>query len=293
MPFFTEKLPPKNAPISFPIFLSSLLPLKPIPMDGIELLFLGTGTSAGVPMIGCHCEVCASSNPHDHRTRPSVLISYGDTRVLVDTTPELRLQCVANNVDMIDARSSSPMATPIMSWAWTMSAASTPCAAARWISGRMMQPTSPSAAPSPTRLRNCGRIPRSSARTWSARTINGPFQIGSQAWTPINLFHDGDILPILGFRVGKVAYCTDVSRIPEQSFELLKDLDVLVLDALGRQRHASHFSLEQAMEAAARIGARQTWFTHIAHSLPHAATNLSLPPNMQLAYDGQRVMAGI
>src|SRR5437762_12134967 len=72
-------------------------------VNQIELLFLGTGTSAGVPMIGCYCEVCTSSDPHDKRTRPSVVISYGDTRVLVDTTPELRLQCVANGVDAIDA----------------------------------------------------------------------------------------------------------------------------------------------------------------------------------------------
>src|SRR5690348_17826752 len=73
------------------------------PMDGVELLFLGTGTSAGVPMIGCHCEVCSSTDPHEKRTRPSVVISYNDTRVLVDTTPELRLQCIANGIDLIDA----------------------------------------------------------------------------------------------------------------------------------------------------------------------------------------------
>jgi phosphoribosyl 1,2-cyclic phosphate phosphodiesterase len=100
-------------------------------------------------------------------------------------------------------------------------------------------------------------------------------------------------MPILGFRVGKLAYCTDVSRIPEESFALLTHLDVLVLDALQYKIHATHFSVEQAVEAATRIGAKRTLFTHVAHALGHAATNAKLPPTMQLAYDGQRVSAGL
>ena len=123
-----------------------------------------------------------------------------------------------------------------------------------------------------------------------ARTIDGPFEIGGVAWTPILLFH-GE-MPVLGFRVGKLAYCTDVSRIPEESFGLLRDLDVLVLDALQYKRHTTHFSVEEALEVAARIGAGQTLFTHIAHALGHAQTNATLPAGVRLAYDGQRVAAG-
>ena len=111
------------------------------------------------------------------------------------------------------------------------------------------------------------------------------------AWTPVPLMH-GD-LPVLGFRVGRLAYCTDVSEIPESSFALLEGLDVLVLDALQHRKHTTHFSLEEAVEAARRIGARQTLFTHIAHALGHEATNATLPPNMRLGYDGQRVTARI
>jgi phosphoribosyl 1,2-cyclic phosphate phosphodiesterase len=117
-----------------------------------------------------------------------------------------------------------------------------------------------------------------------------PFEAGGMEWTPIPLMH-GE-LPILGFRVGRLAYCTDVSEIPEPSFALLEGLDVLVLDALQHKKHTTHFSVEEAVEAARRIGARQTLFTHIAHALGHEATNRALPDGMRLAYDGERVAAG-
>jgi phosphoribosyl 1,2-cyclic phosphate phosphodiesterase len=121
--------------------------------------------------------------------------------------------------------------------------------------------------------------------------IEGPFEIHGVRWTPVPLFH-GD-LPVLGFRVGRLAYCTDVSRIPEESFALLKGLEVLVLDALQHKKHVTHFSVEQAIEAARRIGAARTYFTHIAHSLPHEITNRSLPEGMRLAFDGQVVTASL
>jgi phosphoribosyl 1,2-cyclic phosphate phosphodiesterase len=98
-------------------------------------------------------------------------------------------------------------------------------------------------------------------------------------------------LPILGFRAGRLAYCTDVSEIPEPSFALLEGLDVLVLDALQHRKHTTHFSLEEAVEAARRVGAKQTLFTHIAHALAHETTNRLLPEGMRLAYDGERVAA--
>jgi phosphoribosyl 1,2-cyclic phosphate phosphodiesterase len=108
-------------------------------------------------------------------------------------------------------------------------------------------------------------------------------------WTPIPLLH-GD-MPVLGFRVGRLAYCTDVSRIPDSSYPLLEGLDVLVLDALQHKKHTTHFSLEEAVEASRRIRAKQTYFTHVAHQLAHEATNRTLPATMQLAHDGQRVRA--
>ena len=109
-------------------------------------------------------------------------------------------------------------------------------------------------------------------------------------WTPVPLLHGR--LPVMGYRVGNLAYCTDVSEIPEPSFDLLKNLDVLVLDALQHTKHSTHFTVEEALAAAARIGASRTLFTHIAHGLGHAETNAALPPGVELAHDGLRVRAG-
>jgi len=256
----------------------------------IELLFLGTGTSAGVPMIGCHCDVCRSADPRDRRNRASVVLSRGDSRVLVDTTPELRLQCVTYGVDRIEAvvythahadhimglddvrRFNAIKGGPLDLWA----------------DDRTFSPLS-------TCFAYALREPDPESKLFRPHLVHRridpgrPFEAGGMKWTPIPLLH-GE-LPILGFRVGRLAYCTDVSEIPESSFALLHGLDVLVLDALQHKKHTTHFSVEEAVDAARRIGARQTLFTHIAHALAHEATNRSLPRGVRLAYDGERVTA--
>jgi phosphoribosyl 1,2-cyclic phosphate phosphodiesterase len=250
----------------------------------VELLFLGTGTSAGIPMIGCHCEVCTSSDPRDRRTRTSVLISYAGTRVLVDTGPELRLQCTANKIDMIDAvvithahadhimglddvrRFNALRQGPLDVWA----EAKTHDTLQRCFGYAFREPSPDQKVFRPHLI---------------PRTIDGPFQIGPAMWTPIRLFHGQ--MPVLGFRVGNIAYCTDVNRIPEESFGLLENLDLLVLDALQYKPHTTHFSISEALEIVARVKPRQTRFTHMAHALGHAATNASLPENIRLAFDGE------
>jgi phosphoribosyl 1,2-cyclic phosphate phosphodiesterase len=255
-------------------------------MQGIELQFLGTGTSAGVPMIGCKCAVCTSADPHDKRTRPSAVINYGNARVLIDTTPELRLQCVNNGVDMIDAvvythahadhimglddlrRFNALSGRPLDVWA----DAATHESLSRCFGYAFKEPDPESKLFRPHLVR---------------KTISGPFEVAGKTWTPIPLFH-GE-MPLFGFRVERVAYCTDVNRIPESSFEMLAGLDLLVLDALQYRTHNTHFSVDEAIAAARRIGARRTFFTHIAHALAHELTNRSLPDGMRLAFDGQRV----
>jgi phosphoribosyl 1,2-cyclic phosphate phosphodiesterase len=255
-------------------------------MPPVELLFLGTGTSAGVPMIGCHCPVCDSADPRDRRTRPSVVISQGDVRVLVDASPELRLQCVANRVDAIDAvalthahadhimgmddlrRFNAIKNGPLDVWGDEP----THAAVGRCFGYAFAEPDPASKLFRPRLVR---------------RIIDGPFQIGPMRWRPIRLLHGS--MPILGFRVGRVAYCTDVNQIPAESYELLQGLDVLVLDALTHRTHATHFSLEQAVAEAAKIDAGRTFFTHVAHGLAHAGTCQRLPAGMSLAYDGLRV----
>ncbi len=254
----------------------------------VELLFLGTGTSAGIPMIGCHCEVCSSTDPHDKRTRTSVVFSYAGLRVLVDTGPELRLQCVANGIDMVDAvvithahadhimglddlrRFNALRHGPLDVWA----------------EGRAHQ----------TLTRCFGyafQEPAAEAKVFRPhlvpREITGPFEIGPLTWMPIRLFHGK--MPILGFRVGDIAYCTDVNQIPDESFPLLEGLDLLVLDALQYKPHTTHFSIEQALAVVDRVKPRRTRFTHMAHALGHEATNATLPDAVKLAYDSERLVS--
>jgi phosphoribosyl 1,2-cyclic phosphate phosphodiesterase len=257
-------------------------------MTEIELLFLGTGTSAGVPMIGCHCEVCSSTDPHDHRDRPSVCIFYNGARVIVDTTPELRLQCIRHRIDMVDAvvfthahadhifgmddlrRFNALKKGPLDCWA----DAPTFEALDKCFGYAFTEPKPEMKVFRPNLVK---------------RLIDGPFEIAGVKWTPIELIH-GDI-PVLGFRIGNLAYCTDVSFIPEESYDLLRDLDVLVLDALQHKQHSTQFSVQEAIEASRRIGAKQTLFTHIAHALSHEKTNRELPTGMRLAFDGEKVTA--
>ena len=255
-------------------------------MPDVELLFLGTGTSAGVPMIACHCPVCDSTDPHDKRMRPSVVISSGGKHVLVDVTPELRLQCVANRVDFIDAvvlthghadhlmgmddlrRFNAVRNGPLDVWGDERTFRTVD----RCFGYAFREPDPASKLFRPRLVR---------------REITGPFEVAGMRWTPIRLFH-GE-MPVLGFRIGRVAYCTDVNRIPDESYPLLEGLDVLVLDALGLKSHATHFSLQEAVDQARKIKAGKTYFTHIAHGLGHAETSKTLPEGIFLGYDGLRV----
>lgn len=257
-------------------------------MSQIELLLLGTGTSAGVPMIGCRCAVCTSDDPRDRRDRVSALVSYDGVNILIDTAPDLRWQCIRHGIDRIAAvvythahadhimgmddlrRFNALTQAPLDIYA----DAATHEAIGKCFFYAFEQP--------PAEMRIFRPV-------LNRRLIEGPFELAGRTWTPIPLIH-GDV-PVLGFRIGRLAYCTDVSAIPESSFELLRDLDVLVLDALQHKPHYTHFSLSQAVEAAKRIGAKQTLFTHIAHALPHEATNATLPANMRLGYDGERATA--
>ncbi|MGN6724562.1 MAG: MBL fold metallo-hydrolase [Tepidisphaeraceae bacterium] len=254
----------------------------------IELLFLGTGTSAGVPMIGCHCPVCTSTDPHDHRTRCSVVISYDGKRVLVDTTPELRLQCVAHQVNAIDAvvlthahadhimglddvrRFNAIKGGPLDIWADQ-----------KTFHGIEQAFGYAFKAPDPAAKVFRPHLVR--------RFIDGPFELEGLTWQPIPLLHGK--MHVLGFRVGNLAYCTDVSTMPDDSYDLLRGLDVLVIDALAWHEHPTHFSIAQAMEVVDRVRPKMTYFTHIAHGLGHEETNAKLPPHVRLAYDGLTLQA--
>lgn len=252
----------------------------------IEAIILGSGTSHGVPMIGCDCAVCTSNDPRDKRTRPSIFVRTGGQCILVDTAPELRLQCITNRIHRVDAvlftHHHADHVTgldDLRRFNWIMRRPVPLYGTERTLTNlkRMFLYAFETAADSPHSR------PQIELHTIDTQR----FSIGHETIIPIPLMHGP--MPVLGFRFGNFAYCTDCSYIPETSLGLLQNLDALVLDALRRTPHPAHFHLDQAVEAARKIGARETYFTHIAHQLGHEETTQELPDGMALAYDGLRI----
>jgi len=249
----------------------------------VRITFLGTGTSHGVPMIGCRCAVCTSADPRDQRWRPSIAIE-ADTgaSLLVDTGPDLRSQALRFGLTRVDAilythgHADHVVGLDEVRRFNALRPGSIPCFAdaltideIRRMFGYVFDPATPKG----------GGIP-----DITLTEVQGPFLAAGVEVAPVPIFH-GD-RPVLGFRVGRFAYLTDCSRIPETSWPLLEGLDVVVLDALRERPHPTHFSVAEAVAAARRIAAGRTFFTHICHDLPHEATCARLPASMQLAYDG-------
>ncbi len=251
----------------------------------VEVVVLGSGTSHGVPMIGCHCPVCTSSDPRDKRTRPSIFVNWDGVRILVDAAPELRLQCLANGIETAHAvlltHHHADHVTgldDVRRFNW-INKRPMPCyGTTRTLEAirRMYAYAFEAAADSPH-----------SRPELELRAIDRePFAVGPRTVVPVPLLHG--TMPVLGFRFGRFAYCTDCSAVPEPSLSLLAGVEVLILDALRPAPHPTHFSLQQAVEMARRIAAKRTYFTHMAHQLGHVDTNKGLPAGMELAYDGLR-----
>jgi phosphoribosyl 1,2-cyclic phosphate phosphodiesterase len=256
-------------------------------MEGL-LTFLGTGTSMGVPTLGCNCAVCKSADPHDRRSRPSLLLRWleaGSERVVViDTGPDFREQALRSGLSRVDAVFyTHGHADHILgmddlrplSFVAAREGGQVPLYATEETAGtlrKIFDYTFSPEATYPTRARV--RIEPLQEKT----TVHGV------EFIRIPVLHGK--MGIVGFRFGRTAYLTDVSAIPETSFALMEGVDCVILSALRHKPHPSHATLDQAVEWARRIGARQTWFTHIAHELGHAETNRALPDGIALAYDG-------
>ena len=248
----------------------------------MRITFLGTGTSHGVPMIGCECATCRSADSHDRRLRPSIFIETDGARVLVDAGPDLREQALRHRIARVDAivfthgHADHILGMDDVRRFNALMRGSMPCygdAATLEDIRRMFSYVFDSATP------KGGGLPQ-----LDLLEIQGPFTVGDLALQPVPIWHGAR--RILGFRAGGFAYLTDCNRIDEAAWPLLERLDVLVLDALREKPHPTHFSLSEAVTTAARIGAARTFFTHMAHDLPHEATNARLPDGMRLAHDG-------
>jgi len=252
----------------------------------VRITFLGTGTSAGVPIIGCECVTCRSTNPCDKRWRPSIFLSFeDDISVLVDASPDLRAQALAFKLKKIDAiflthaHADHVLGLDDVRVFNFRQRAAIPCYGTALTLNRVRKMFDYVFDQNTPRGGGLPQLKLSS--------LVGPFSLGRSTVIPVPLLHG--TLPVLGFRIGAFAYLTDCSEIPSSSWPLLVGLDVLVLDALRHKPHPTHFTLEQAVSTARRIGAERTYFTHMSHDLPHEETCAELPVGMSLAHDGLKL----
>jgi len=262
--------------------------------DSLRLTVLGSGTSMGVPTLGCPCAVCRSSDPRDKRTRASVLLSFhspgpggpAPRNIIFDTTPDFRYQALRAGLDRLDAvvfthghadhilglddirpyNLKQQAAVPLYATGETLAILKRTFAYI--FDGAPTQSTVPGVA---------------------LHHIDGPLTLFGLPLNPVPARH-GE-MDVLGFRFGRAAYLTDFSQVPESSKPLLRDLDDLILDALRYTPHPMHSTVEQSLALVDELLPRRAWFTHICHDLPHAETNARLarhpgPSQVQLAHDG-------
>jgi phosphoribosyl 1,2-cyclic phosphate phosphodiesterase len=248
------------------------------------LTVLGSGTSMGVPTIGCSCAVCHSSDPRDRRTRPSVMVEYSGRCVLIDTTPDFREQAIRENITHIDAiiythahadhilglddvrplSFRSPDKIPLYAFDATADAVES---VFRYIFEANYK---------------YGGIARV-----EMKRINGSLDLFGARFEPVKVIH-GDAA-IHGFRFGSAAYLTDFSEIPAESMDSLRGLDVLFLDALRHRPHPTHSSVANSLRLVDDLKPKRAFFTHISHDLPHEATNKTFPDHVRLAHDGLKL----
>ena len=253
-----------------------------------QLVLLGTGTSHGVPLIGCACATCRSADPRNQRTRCAVAVGLPKGNLLIDTPPELRIQLVRERLGLVHAvvythaHADHLFGLDDLRIFPRYLGHELPICCEGEVEAAIRRSFAYAFDPAVQEY-PAGGIPKLSFQ----RIGPTPFEILGARVAPIRLLHGR--MPILGFRFGNVAYCTDTNQIPPESMALLEGLDVLILDALRHEPHVTHYSLEEAVEIARRLAPRRTLFTHICHRLEHEATNRSLPPGMELAYDGLRI----
>jgi phosphoribosyl 1,2-cyclic phosphate phosphodiesterase len=254
-------------------------------LHSMKVTFLGTGTSTGVPVVGCSCGICRSDDPRNKRLRQSVKIEAGGKFFLIDTTPDLRAQLLRDPIPRLDfillthSHSDHLMGLDDI----------------RPFNFRQREAIHAFAnAPTAKAVRRAFSYIWSDTQIGGGKPqvelheVEGPFRHEGVEIIPIPVHH-GE-WTILGYRIGPFAYITDTNGIPDASMGLLRGIDTLALDGLrAAPRHPTHFTIGEAVEAAQRIGARMTYLIHLTHDIDHASCEATLPPNVKLAYDGLRL----
>lgn len=252
----------------------------------MELTMLGVGSSAGTPMIGCQCDTCKSSDPKNHRTRCSSVIKLDNGKViLIDSGPDLRQQALREGLSQVDAVLYTHTHADHLHGIDDLRAF---C---------QIQRSQIPLYGSPDAMRHIadkfGYTLREVGIFWDlpilkTNPVSAPFYLFDQLVIPIPVKHGN--FDIYGYRIGNMAYITDVSLIPEASLELLKDLDILLLDCLRYTPHYSHIHLEQSLAYASQIGANRTYFIHMTHDIEYAALSTQLPDGVYVGYDGLKLI---
>jgi phosphoribosyl 1,2-cyclic phosphate phosphodiesterase len=253
-----------------------------------ELILLGTGTSVGVPSIGCPCSVCTSDDPHDKRTRCAALVGLPEGNLLIDTPPDLRQQLLRERVGIVHAvlytheHADHVFGLDDLRLFPFYLGHAVPLYCEELVEQRIRK--SFDYAFADMEHTHAGAAPQLEFH----RIGLDPFDVLGARITPLRLMH-GPRFDVLGFRIGNVAYCTDTNGISPESMALLEGLDVLILDALRMRPHVTHFSLDEAIEVARKLQPKRTILTHMSHDLGHAKTNAWLPAGIELGYDGMRI----
>lgn len=248
---------------------------------------LGSGTSTGVPVVGCDCAVCTSTDPRNRRLRPGVLLELPAGAILFDTSPDFREQALRHGIARVDAvLYTHPHADHVFG-----------LDDLRVFNFRQRAPI-PCFGSEPTiaRLRQIFAYVFEAGQEGGGKprleleAVAGPFELLGERVLPVPVWHG--TMPVLGYRIGPFALVTDVNRIPEESLAQLAGLELLILSALRYRPHPTHFSIAEAVEVARRIGARRTLFTHIAHEVDHVTLSRELPPGVEPGFDGLVVELG-
>lgn len=254
----------------------------------LTITFLGTGTSQGVPLVGCDCAVCASADPRDDRTRSSIYLETPECAWVIDTGPEFRVQCLREKIDRIDAVVYTHSHTDHMMGFDDLRPF---CASGR---------TLPVYASAET-MSDMKRVFQFAFGFESRfpgymkprpHLIDGPFELGRTRLTPLPLKHGrAHVNGYLFEREGRklAAYLSDCKEVPAAVIERIAGVEALIIDALRYEPHPTHLSVDEALDVAARVNPAATWLTHISHYLGHAATEARLPAGTRVSFDGLKL----